>query len=265
MNYLYHYTSLNGLLGILKKDGLHFHGTRYDCLNDPNEYIFPKNVVLPLLIKSLKGTEYDIRDYDEAYPYFVSFSKAKDCLDMWRLYGAEIALVINPKFLKELPMDNRPAICREVVYVESEEEIHNAAVELFNTAEVQDHNPINHFIDSVFPFIKHKNYETEQEVRLAWADYKLGQFFSDTGDLVECEIPTNVHCDRSRNGLLQFYKNFKVKKAALVKIVVNASNPTQFERLEHQIGLLLRQRNYDEKRIQITKSKCASFTETAGK
>ena len=35
---VFHYTSERALFGIVQKDGLHFRASRYDCMNDSEEY-----------------------------------------------------------------------------------------------------------------------------------------------------------------------------------------------------------------------------------
>lgn len=68
--YVYHYTSLDALLGILRKEekrdttckvkcssSLVFWGSRYDCMNDSQDYLFASRVVLPKNLKSIEQHE----------------------------------------------------------------------------------------------------------------------------------------------------------------------------------------------------------------
>ena len=66
---IYHYTSLDALVGILKKEiddssgkrekqnSLTFWGSRYDCMNDPQDYLFASKVVLPKILKAFELRE----------------------------------------------------------------------------------------------------------------------------------------------------------------------------------------------------------------
>ena len=46
---IYHYTSLEALVNILTKDRISLMATRYDSMNDPLDFKFAKDVVIPKL------------------------------------------------------------------------------------------------------------------------------------------------------------------------------------------------------------------------
>ena len=122
---IYHYTSANGLLGILDKDNIKLWFTQYDCLNDKNERIDALNTLIEycedkyknkviseellLKIKDIKmsdditvlneicepivvGSGETIESYtemaiDESYTYLCCFSTNPDSLSMWNYYS----------------------------------------------------------------------------------------------------------------------------------------------------------------------------------
>ncbi len=96
--YIYHYTSAEGLYGILSSNSLWF--TRWDFLNDPNEKIYFTKVILDGFTRNTYELDFVnlIKSYSElANPkdysnspdnYFVcSFSVDSDSLDMWKYYS----------------------------------------------------------------------------------------------------------------------------------------------------------------------------------
>ena len=121
---LWHYTSADGLLGIIRNEQkehrkLHFWFTRSDCLNDISEgthilSLFRKicsellqdNVITQSFYEVIKGTEISnhqfvnfpiparedfthesIMDCVPCHAYICSFSLKEDSLDMWRYYS----------------------------------------------------------------------------------------------------------------------------------------------------------------------------------
>lgn len=267
MNDLYHYTSLNALTGILQPDNLCFWGTRYDNLNDPAEQILAEQVILPKLRTSLKGTKYEseIRDGEsnKAYPYIVSFSKKKDHLDMWRLYNAEVALVVDLDTLQLEENGKLKYIVQEIKYVSNEDEIHKAA-ETILASSAQTDDVEDTFYTFAFPFIKHEQYSTEAEVRLVSADY---DGFTCTAkehgeaNITDEEIPEGVKCRGVRNNMLILYKEFKIPKQALKKLVIRSYGDGHFQKLKKQIQLLLISNGYPVE-IPIERTTSVRFVNT---
>lgn len=48
--FLYHYTKIDAAISIIK-NGLCFWGFRYDSMNDPTDYVFARDTILPQLTK----------------------------------------------------------------------------------------------------------------------------------------------------------------------------------------------------------------------
>jgi hypothetical protein len=65
--------------------------------------IYARDIVLPALIDSLKGTdrEWETKEVEDVYAYIVSFSRKEDDFNMWRLYNAEVTLVVEKNDLSE--------------------------------------------------------------------------------------------------------------------------------------------------------------------
>lgn len=240
---------MNGLLGILQKNDLCFWGTRFDSLNDPTEVKFAKNIVLPALCRSLQDTPYEQQteevELNNVFPYIVSFSKSCDDLNMWRLYNAEIALILDRSLLENIQSDNHPAILKDVEYAESEDSVSQIAVKLFNDA-IQSKNIVETFNMCVFPFIKNKAYEIEKEVRLVGCDFMGFSTNLKNGEVVfdDHEMPVNVNCRGTRNGYLLLYKEFHVCKEALRGILVNEQNDNKFARIKNQLRIWLLNNDY---------------------
>ncbi len=121
---LWHYTSADGLLGIIRNEPneqgkLHFWFTRSDCLNDTSEgthilrlfrqvciELLQQNTITPSFYEAIKDSEISnhqfvnfpipsreefthesILDCVPCHAYICSFSLKEDSLDMWRYYS----------------------------------------------------------------------------------------------------------------------------------------------------------------------------------
>lgn len=274
MKNLYHYTCFDALIGILKKEHLCFWGSRYDSMNDPTEVKYTKEIVLPTLINSLKGTdkEWETKEIEDVYAYIVSFSQKEDDFNMWRLYNAEVALVIDRNALhdakigidkintKNLP-PQRVSV-KEVKYA-NDENVHQIAVDLFNESIDQHETNIETFCCEVFPFIKNEAYDIEKEVRMVCPDYTGATASYENGNIsiVDTEMPRDVKCRGSRNGSILLYKEFCIKKEALQKIVVNTHDEIYFEKVKQQLRVLLVSNGYKAD-LPIKRTSSFNFMET---
>lgn len=72
---LAHYTSLDAMFGIIKKDGLHFRATHYDQLNDTHEYKWAYEPLLGEIAKERSTSKEEIDDLYKKFPYVISFSQ----------------------------------------------------------------------------------------------------------------------------------------------------------------------------------------------
>lgn len=274
MENLYHYTCFDALIGILKKEYLCFWGSRYDSMNDPTEVMYAKDIVLPVLINSLKGTdrEWETHDVEDVYAYIVSFSKKQDDFNMWRLYNAEVALVIDREALSEAKIsvdkkDNKelPAQIISVKDVEyaKDEDVPQIAVKMFNDSIDIHESSVETFNCEIFPFIKNEAYKIEEEVRMVCLDYTGATASYKNGEIlmVDTEMPRNVRCRGSRNGSILLYKEFCVKKEALQKIVIRTHDESYFEKVKQQIRVLLVSNGY-KANLPIERTQSYKYLET---
>lgn len=274
MGNLYHYTCFEALIGILKKGYLCFWGSRYDSMNDPTEVLYAKEIVLPALINSLKGTdrEWETKDVEDVYAYIVSFSRKEDDFNMWRLYNAEVALVIDSDALSEAKigtdgekhneLSSQLVSVKEVKYA-NDENVPQVAVELFYDSDNRYETSIERFCCEVFPYIKNEAYSIEEEVRMVCLDYNGATASYNNGEplTVDVEMPRDVKCRGSRKGSILLYKEFLVKKEALKKIVVRTHDENYFEKVKKQLRVLLVSNGY-KANLPIERTKSFKFIET---
>lgn len=100
--FVYHYTTLGGLMGILRNNYLEFHGSRYDSMNDPDDYIFARDIVMPKIKASFEGIDIPAEQTEDFahYPYIVSLSEEEDDPFMWEHYGSKVCLKIDRNVIK---------------------------------------------------------------------------------------------------------------------------------------------------------------------
>lgn len=78
---IYHYTSKDALLNILRNDSIYLRATHYSSLNDTNEIIEGVDVINEVLFPEKVALD----DFNDAF--ITSFSKRYDILPMWGMYG----------------------------------------------------------------------------------------------------------------------------------------------------------------------------------
>lgn len=268
-SFIYHYTSMDALKGILREDELCFWGTRYDSMNDPTEHIYAKEELIPELSKSLNLEE--VKD-TEIYPYVVSFSKMDDDFIMWRMYKAELALVldydvINKWVEEELNCNDGEKFyyfgeCR---YPETKKEL----IDSFNQLREWNKNRGDESEDEITAlelatFIKRKEFRNENEVRLFTSDYNLPSFEYDEEHPEEPimknqERAKDIKIKSVRNQDFVLYKEFHLPKDSLRGIILNCEKDIQFDRIKRHILAWLYQLNYDISRIDIRPTKTGNL------
>ena len=247
---LYHYTTMQALLGILRKEHLCFWGTRYDTMNDPVDYIYAHDIVIPQLLKSIKDTPFEGHELVRAFPYIVSFCKSEDDFNMWRMYKSEVSLeinwdIVNESFEKEISSTGEKHIYwGDCMYPESHA-IPTCFTELFNKAE----QTINNILDTAqecVTLIKRKEFVNENEFRIFSFDYNLCRAEYNNGNpvFIDCEIGNNVKVRCVKDNDLVLYKEFNLPPKALSAIMLNISDKQQFEKAKSHLQVYLGQLGY---------------------
>lgn len=258
---LYHYTKIDAAINIIQND-LCFWGFRYDSMNDPTDYVFARDIILPKLLNELSEEERGY--YLNIYPYIVSFCKEKDSDIMWRLYQGEVALVIDQK---KFPFEewnksgdiSENTLYNDVLYT-TQESIEYVAKKLYDSRNnVIENEKIDEYQLSVLPFIKHKAYEMEHEYRLAKVDYDSLSFqynpkSPNNCDVYDGEIPKEIHCLGSKDGQLRLYKEFHLPKESLVGIIIHSFDEAKFKIQKKHFELWLIQNGFSLKNIKIEKT-----------
>lgn len=254
---LYHYTSLSSLLGIIRaKRKLAFWGSRYDCMNDPLDYQFSRNRILPIVQANLNHPEINDNEKLEidVVPYTVSFSKKEDDFLMWRMYNSKVALILDSEYF-DRPTNNSALIeCQYTNY-----DIDNVikAFQIVNKKSLQFCRNIYAYAGRGATFIKHESFKTEDEVRLATWDYYDKN--SNKAILPDCTDSKETECTSRMNpdGKIILYKEFEIDGNALSGIIVHTYSELEFERIKASIQAILVQRGFSRdviSNIQLTKA-----------
>lgn len=291
---LYHYTTVDAFKSMLdqmkndKSEDLTFWASNVHYMNDPRELEFfydELNRILPELENELdiKGIRFsafsqlkntpvgididkDIKDnvYNRIFrnAYAVSFSKHKDYLPMWTLYGNNgcgLCLEFDRlRFNEWFKGENEKGIrIVEMNYKSKDSEIWNNLKELYKTyyhridekSEGQDFMTIRRsFISEALlrfsVFMKHPAYSHEDEVRL----YDHVIYPGDADDIL-AKVAIN-HLDsqydeerdpdvRVKNGLLIPYKKVRIPISFLQKVIVG---PTKYTKLQCNAMEILRRK-----------------------
>ena len=242
---LYPYTDLNSLLGIIQSDYLEFWGSRHDCMNDPLDFQFAKNRIYPTMMEVAKTMNYQETETMEVDtdPYIVSFSKKKDDFLMWRLYNAQVALILDRRYF-ERPTPNSALIDCE--YVDDSDSPYREEFLRIDDCISYCRN-VSANTSRICTFIKHKSFECEGEVRLASWDYhtKEGNFVLFPDCVNDDETVENSICTRTNKyGKVVLYKKFHIDKNALVGIIVHTYSTLDFSAIHHKLRSILINKGY---------------------
>lgn len=256
---VYHYTKLDALVGILQsvkgeEQNLIFWGTRHDCMNDPEDYTFAADVVVPRMIESIKDMEEldeSESEYVEDIPYIVSFTENKDDDFMWLFYKAEVALELDANVLDSL--NGKSGIISmfwdKCEYVE-EDKLDDAFINKWKEARTYLSN-LPTMAQHTSVFIKRKAFEREREWRLYSSASKLYMVTEEHGvDNIETSVnPVNVKC--VSDGDIILYMEFKIPREALKGIIINDVDVKRFHKIKKHIEVLLAKKGISSKTISI--------------
>lgn len=251
--HVYHYTSYQALFGIIQKNGLIFHGSRYDCMNDSNDCMFARQIVLPSILASLGHTDFIPKEKEniESFPYVVSFSEKGDNESMWQHYGSQVCLILSSdKIKKGCDVDGKHIATWGKCYYAEEENVPTVVMEIFNNMKQSD-NILDNIMEAC-SFIKRKAFEREGEWRLVSNDYYLFSFSSDRG-CEDKEIPNeNTDFKIGKSGKPFPFKHFHINSSALKGIIINEDNLTEFLKIKQYVKLLLTKKGFSNIEIKQT-------------
>lgn len=257
---LVHYTSLDALFGIIRRDGLHFRATHYSQLNDTHEYKWAYEPLKEELEKS--GSALDIDALYEKYPYVISFSQKEDNHLLWHLYGASgrgVSLVLDSDVVSQICDDSKDwDIFQKIQYAARENimEKLGSAVTEFRESSCWKADKSEEFDDKIHvcAFVKNKDWEYENEWRYARIrENKISAHPTD-GD-VEFTSVEDKHDVRfyARGTQLIPYLDVCFEPKALVKIILG--NGIDYKKVYPEIKNLLGEFGDSYKDVQIEASK----------
>ena len=198
---LYHYTDLNGLLGIVQSNGLWLSEAKY--LNDKEELINGKKLTIDLINYLLKnkskyaifrevlmGVINKLETNTFSNNYVCSFSLKEDDLDQWRAYGDRgsgicIEFTRDKEKYSLFETFNFMRFCNVIYNDEIKYKILHSCIFTYyyyflhdkrygNKIDTEDYiNSITLNLIRNYLVFKNKSFESEQEVRLVYEDDPL--------------------------------------------------------------------------------------------
>ena len=249
-NLIYHYTSIDGLKGILQNDNINLWATRYNFLNDPFEFVFAKSIIEPkLAVLSLEeGKIFDSEMH--MYPYIVSFCEVNDNLNMWKLYGNNgLGFILG--FDKELLYEHaqQEANTLQKVSYSNNENLKDTIQCTRNIYfKSKESNNIIDYYD-ICSLIKSDDYKHEHEIRYLIPNYdsfefKKGEITRDGEDYRKTKFR------HSHQGLIP-YMELKLPKSVLKSITIGYKLDYGNQKVSLE-GLLS---SYNYENIELYKSK----------
>ncbi|GEM_PF-5534932 len=225
----YHYTTFETFLRILqgiklvgKEPMLHLHATRIDKVNDPTEMSIKKETLLRLIqhyeqkkdvsqvlriadkIKDMSQSEINhiIKlEKGEHPPYVACFSKKRDYLPMWSLYGDKhhgVCMCFSDDITKI--KNGAILIYGDVAYsLRKESDSVNRGLHLHykypSTNQENIESIVGEILYNISPFIKNNNYRYEHEFRICVYNYQEEEEFSvryvSTDDFISLPVPVS--------------------------------------------------------------------------
>ncbi len=244
-NLVYHYTDLNALLGIIQNKHLEFFGSRYDCMNDPFDCSFAKNKIIPYMMEVAKSMDFQDAelDYLETTPFVVSFSKYRDDFFMWRLYNAQVSLILDRSYFERSTANSALIDCEYVSDSVDEYKVPFEAID----KKINNCRNVSANVARITTFMKHKSFECEGEVRLAtWEYYSKDGAKTILPDCIKDDAIADkqVFSRTKSNGNICLYKKFHIDKNALVGIIAHTYSQEEFDFFKKKLRTILIENGY---------------------
>lgn len=218
---VYHYTSLAAALSIICNDGLKFHASRFDYMEDPFDSGYGFAVAQDVLEKH--GIDFiDMEDHN-CRPYVLSFCKKNDDFSMRRLYNAQVVLHIDSDMLlQEAVKKSNKIKGNDVLYLNDSQTtafVTNAYSHAFHLVGI--HEDLDFEAKAKCSFLKHPDYAVEKEWRLSFfEDFDLTNgcqresLLADSNDFVS-EVKFKV-----TNGVTRIYRELSFDSKCLKGITI---------------------------------------------
>tara|TARA_R110001592_G_scaffold237306_14_gene496531 strand:+ start:86810 stop:87652 length:843 start_codon:yes stop_codon:yes gene_type:complete len=271
----YHYTSGEGLFGILNSSKLRL--TNQNFLNDPSEISYANQLILETLKENKEINDIHSSLFNESALntmiapfdlYIASFSKNPDSLDMWNYYskgnGYCIEFELNEFLKNNISIENLSLQTFDIIYNQEEQiekikklitdfsddskEYEQLTINVQNVGEETEYYNLEYKRDQIIlrfneelwklkMQLKNKAYEREQEVRIVASELKY-------------ERNTSEYRVNSSGLIIDFISlNFELEKT--VKSI--SLHPLSGE--IHHLGLSNFIQNKFKNKLSITKSK----------
>ena len=199
-NPIFHYTSIDALCGIVNKSGLHFRATRYDSMNDSEEYRWVYDSLKARISKEHAISVDEVNELYKKFPYVISFS-TENGQEMWERYGNHgkgVCLVLDKKKLiaaSERNFGKEWDVVMPVMYANEDnkmEKLAEAVVQYHNFGYGTD-NQSEDFEDDIYcsAFVKDEaKWGVETELR--YARIRENNLFFKNGDTSSSEDKHDV-------------------------------------------------------------------------
>ncbi|MFP5180136.1 DUF2971 domain-containing protein [Bacillus altitudinis] len=278
---VYHYTNIDGIEGILKKDGK-FRVSHADFLNDKTEikYTMELSVQIFLSLCEERGfTEEEISDFKELYDkavsindimntnyYSLSFSTNPDSNLLWANYSHNDGYSITFKYkelydeliketIPESPSSKKPKfvpIGSKVIYKESEQKwlLSKLLNEVLNRFKVKANEPnydVNSdgFIINAVGVLEWYSLFFKDECFSQEEEFRIALLYLDNSD-------ANVYECRKSNGTFIPYVEINFNRDSVKGVTIGPKNNMDINR-EGLLKFLLKQ-DYDLTKVNINKS-----------
>jgi len=260
---IYHYTSLDALINILKPDRnekIYFWASHAEFLNDPLEYKFALSLLKPSLEKyerenskheELSKTlpaNFGIRLLELApgEPFLLSLSELPDDLSMWRAYGANgsgVSIGLDKNMLEKLGGGGNCNFLK-CSYIEEENivemsnfwnSIYDALPDFIKEGSIDGKYALNFFKILSHCFrLKNKSYSSEIEWRFCRYEWK-----------------ENINY-RMKNGLVVPYSKLPFDKNIIREIWIGPSAKADLSKKAIKMALKTYSYNVDQNFVQIS-------------
>ncbi len=243
-------------MSILQKDKIIFWATRYDRMNDPLEYFWAKEHIIPQMKDFANENNLNHEPDFEMFPYVISFCKSHDNLCMWNIYcndGLGYILEFKPDIIKEtaelaLEKYKWNDILQDVTY-SHDSNLQDSIKQTYD--KYTQHQTSNDTSDlfEVCAFIKRVDYNHEIEVRYMRPNHTTTEFVK--GNICyDGEDYRNIKFRKGTAGLIP-YMEISFPKEALQGITIGYRY--DFLKEKESLELFLKQNDYSN--IEIHESK----------